>query len=208
VVDKILYQCEPPHYQITKIPLILRSNILIDRTRSPYCGRLGFILESGDNDRYINSISGAATCRQNILTKGVIDWLIDWLIELGYGTKLAPMHLGLSDGMAHPDTSHSPSHTRPRPPCGSLPSTTRSVPGPTRTLHPPSYWLRLFSSQNFSLINTPTFLKPSHSTCPWRWNRVFRNVGYKIQTPGNHPEESIQHSEQGESLKSRILVKV
>jgi len=26
---------------------------------------------------------------------------------------------------------------------------------------------------------------------------------YEIQTPGNCPEESIQHSEQGESLKSR-----
>ena len=28
---------------------------------------------------------------------------------------------------------------------------------------------------------------------------------YKIQTPENYPEESIQHSEQGESLKSRIF---
>jgi len=28
---------------------------------------------------------------------------------------------------------------------------------------------------------------------------------YKIQKPGNYPEESIQHSEHGESLKSRIL---
>jgi hypothetical protein len=28
---------------------------------------------------------------------------------------------------------------------------------------------------------------------------------YKIQTPGNYPEESIQHSEHGESLKSKIL---
>jgi len=27
---------------------------------------------------------------------------------------------------------------------------------------------------------------------------------YKIQTPGNYPAESILHSEQGESLKSRI----
>jgi len=27
---------------------------------------------------------------------------------------------------------------------------------------------------------------------------------YKIQTPGNYPEESIQHSDHGESLKSRI----
>ena len=29
---------------------------------------------------------------------------------------------------------------------------------------------------------------------------------YKIQTPGIHPEESTQHSEHGESLKSRTLV--
>jgi hypothetical protein len=28
---------------------------------------------------------------------------------------------------------------------------------------------------------------------------------YKIQTPGNYPEESIQHSEHNESLKSRRL---
>jgi len=27
----------------------------------------------------------------------------------------------------------------------------------------------------------------------------------KIQTPGNYPEESIQHTEHGESLKSRKL---
>ena len=28
---------------------------------------------------------------------------------------------------------------------------------------------------------------------------------YKIQTPGNYPEESVQHLEHGESLKSRSL---
>jgi hypothetical protein len=27
---------------------------------------------------------------------------------------------------------------------------------------------------------------------------------YKIQTPGNHPEENIQHTEHGESLKSKM----
>jgi hypothetical protein len=27
---------------------------------------------------------------------------------------------------------------------------------------------------------------------------------YKIQTPGNYPEENIQHREKGESLKSSI----
>jgi hypothetical protein len=29
---------------------------------------------------------------------------------------------------------------------------------------------------------------------------------YKIQTPGNYPEENIQHTEHGESLKSRSTV--
>jgi hypothetical protein len=29
---------------------------------------------------------------------------------------------------------------------------------------------------------------------------------YKLQTSGNYPEESIQHSEQGESLKSSIII--
>ena len=44
---------------------------------------------------------------------------------------------------------------------------------PPLPCHPSSYWLRLFSSQTFSRINNPTFLKPRHSapTCLWRWNR-------------------------------------
>jgi hypothetical protein len=29
---------------------------------------------------------------------------------------------------------------------------------------------------------------------------------HKIQTPGNYPEENIQHTEYGESLKSRIQI--
>jgi hypothetical protein len=29
---------------------------------------------------------------------------------------------------------------------------------------------------------------------------------YKIQTPGNYPEESIQHLQHGERLKSRIII--
>jgi len=50
----------------------------------------------------------------------------------------------------------SPSHTRPWPPCGLLPSTTcfstRTRPLPS---HPPSYWRRLFSSQTFSWNQEP-----------------------------------------------------
>jgi len=30
---------------------------------------------------------------------------------------------------------------------------------------------------------------------------------YKLQTPGNHSKESTQHTEHGESLKSRIFFK-
>jgi hypothetical protein len=33
--------------------------------------------------------------------------------------------------------------------------------------------------------------------------RFSETLAYKIQMPGNYPEGSIQHSEQGESLKSR-----
>jgi len=29
---------------------------------------------------------------------------------------------------------------------------------------------------------------------------------YKIQTPGNYPEENLQHTEHGESLKSSFLI--
>jgi len=34
-----------------------------------------------------------------------------------------------------------------------------------------------------------------------------KTLAYKIQMPGNYPEESIQHSEHGKSLKSRIKKK-
>jgi len=36
----------------------------------------------------------------------------------------------------------------------------------------------------------------------------FETSAYEIQTSGNYPEENIQHTEQGESLKSRILLLV
>ena len=34
----------------------------------------------------------------------------------------------------------------------------------------------------------------------------FETSTHKIQTPGNHPEEMAQHSEQDESLKSRKII--
>jgi hypothetical protein len=59
-----------------------------------------------------------------------------------------------------------------------------------------------------SLINTPTFLKPSRSSHlpPYEdGTECSETSAYKIQTPENYPEESVQHSEQGESLKSKML---
>jgi hypothetical protein len=69
-------------------------------------------------------------------------------------------------------------------------------------------WLRLFLSQTFSLINTLTFsnLVILHTYPPMKMEETVcsKMSAYKIQTLGNYPEESIHHSEHGESLKSRI----
>ena len=73
--------------------------------------------------------------------------------------------------------------------------------------HPPSHWLRLFSSQTFSCKNTPTFLKRSHSSylpASEDGRDCSETSAYKIQTTGNYPDESVQRSEHGKSLKSRI----
>jgi hypothetical protein len=71
-----------------------------------------------------------------------------------------------------------------------------------------SDWLRLFLSQTFSHINTATFSTPVilHTYPPMKMEETecSKMLPYKIQTPGNYPEESVQHSENSESLKSRI----
>jgi len=43
-----------------------------------------------------------------------------------------------------------------------------------------------------------------HTYLPMNKEQCSETPVYKIQTPGNYPEESIQYSEHGESLKSRI----
>ena len=60
--------------------------------------------------------------------------------------------------------------------------------------HPPSYWLRLFSSRTFSgsvphhslpILHTYPPMKMEQSVCS-------QMLAYKIQNPGNYPDESIQ----------------
>jgi hypothetical protein len=68
---------------------------------------------------------------------------------------------------------------------------------PPLPCHPPSYWVRPFSSQTFSCINTPTFLKPSHSShLPAYEDGTECSItsAYKLLTLVNYPEESTQMS--------------
>jgi hypothetical protein len=66
-----------------------------------------------------------------------------------------------------------------------------------------------FSSQTFSRINTPTSCTPVtlHTYSPTKMKQTgcSETLAFKLQTPVNHPEESIRHSEHGESLKSSIF---
>ena len=60
----------------------------------------------------------------------------------------------------------------------------------------------------FSHINNPTFSKLVilHTYPPMTMEQTecSETSAYKIQTPGNYPEESTQYSKHGENLKSRI----
>jgi hypothetical protein len=52
---------------------------------------------------------------------------------------------------------------------------------------------------------TPTILKFSHYylLAYEAGTECSETSAYNIQTPGNYPEENIQHTEHGESLKSK-----
>jgi hypothetical protein len=108
-----------------------------------------------------------------------------------------------------PTCALSPSHTCPWPPCGSLPSTTCFC-----TLTHPYPVTRLpngfaIFELNLSCMIAQHFSNLVHSThnyLPMKMEETdcSKTSAYKLPTPGNYPEESIQHSEHSESLKSRI----
>jgi hypothetical protein len=64
------------------------------------------------------------------------------------------------------------------------------------------------SCHTFSCTNTPTFSTPVilHTYPPMKLEQTgcSETLAFKLQTPVNSPEESIRHSEHGESLKSGI----
>jgi len=81
------------------------------------------------------------------------------------------------------------------------------VLGIAPTLSPSFLMAQAILSQTFSRMNIPTYLKHSHSHTylPMKMEQCSETSAHKIQTPGNCPEEIIQHSEHGETLKSRNI---
>jgi len=78
---------------------------------------------------------------------------------------------------------------------------TRQLQKKRRLTQPTAKPAQPFPYKNPNIFPTQTFFIP---TCLWRCNRQCSETSaYKIQTPGNHPKESIQRSEHGRSLKSR-----
>jgi len=97
--------------------------------------------------------------------------------------------------MVRTDTRHIYSHIRPWPPSGSLPSTTCSASGPTPTLSP-SFLLaqaifkpKFFPHEYLNISPTSSF----YTYLPMKMKHCSEKLAYKIQTPGNYPEESIKH---------------
>jgi hypothetical protein len=64
-----------------------------------------------------------------------------------------------------------------------------------------------FLGQTFTHINTPTISTPVivHTTPYFRWGECFETFAFKLQSPVNDIEKSIQHTELGESFKSRTI---
>jgi hypothetical protein len=50
------------------------------------------------------------------------------------------------------------------------------------------------------------YMRMFHNTLKMEQTECSEALAYKIQTPGNYPEESIRHSEHVESLKSKINI--
>jgi hypothetical protein len=73
----------------------------------------------------------------------------------------------------------------------------------------PSFLLALaIFEPNLFPYKYSNLLKPSHSSYLSAYEdgtECSETSAFKIQRTGNYPEESIQHSEQGVSLKSRII---
>jgi hypothetical protein len=75
------------------------------------------------------------------------------------------------------------------------------------TLLPSFLLAQTIFKSNLLPYTNPNILKPSHPSYPPAYDdgtERSETLAYKIQMLGNYPEESIEHTEHDESLKSRI----
>ena len=113
--------------------------------------------------------------------------------------------------MAHPpnrDTAANHSHIRNGGHhVGRCPPQSVSLPGHAPILSPSFRLTQAIFKPNFSRESIPAFSTPVilHTYRPMKMEQTecSETLAYKFETPRNYPEESIQLSEHGESLKSR-----
>jgi len=66
------------------------------------------------------------------------------------------------------------------------------------------FYMPTFRNTLFHLHNQVGMKVLFHTYLPMEIEQCSETSAYRIQKPGNYPEGSIQHSEHGEILKSRI----
>jgi hypothetical protein len=99
------------------------------------------------------------------------------------------------------------SHTRSRLQCGSLPLHSLSC----KLTHPYPVSLLVIGLRYFQAKRSPIYIPQLFSNLVIIYLHVYEDgtecserSQYKIQTPGNYPQENIEHTEHGKILKSRI----
>jgi hypothetical protein len=83
----------------------------------------------------------------------------------------------------------------------------RYPPQPVSVLGPSFLLAQAIFKPNLFPYKYSNIFKPSHPSYLSAYEdgtECSETPAYKIQTPGNYPEESIRHSEHGKSLKSRM----
>ena len=94
---------------------------------------------------------------------------------------------------------------------GRCPPQSTSLLRPAPTLSPSFHLAPAIFEPNLFPYKHSNILKTSHSSYLSAYEGgtgCSETSACRIQTPGNYQEENIEHSEHGESLKSRIFVKM
>ena len=170
---------------------LLGLNILLN---TMFSNTLGFLSSHNVNDQVSHPYkTNGKIIFLYILTRFEECWAIYICIRKGH-SHLKHNSLTSTIPWLTPTHAVSPSHTHPWPPCGLLPSTacfcTRTRPYPVtflpigQTIFKPN----LFPYKYPNISETSSFFTPMKM----EQTECSETSAYKIQMPGNYPEESIQ----------------